>query len=62
MTSPDSIVYEVVPVHIGIFTCSEYSTRKVVTVHSSGVNYIGRMFLPKKHVSAWLSIYDEHAT
>ena len=60
VTYPDSIVYDVAPVHIGIFTCSEYSTRKFSTLHSSNVNDIVRMFLPKKCVSAWLSISVEH--
>ena len=56
ITSPDSIVYEVAPVHIGIFTCSEYSARKGATMHSSDVNYIGHMFLPKQCISEWLYI------
>ena len=51
MTSPGSIVYGVAPVHIGIFTCSEYSARKGVTVHYSGVNDISRISLPKQYVS-----------
>ena len=54
INSPDYIVYVVVPVHTGIFTCSEYSARKVATVHSSDVNDIGRIFLPK---NAYLSGY-----
>ena len=48
MNSPDSIVYDVAAVHIGIFTCSEYSARKGAIVHSYDVNDIGRMFLLKK--------------
>ena len=51
MTSSDYMLYDVSPVHIVIFTCSEYSARKGATVHSSDVNYIGRMFLPKQCVS-----------
>ena len=49
MTSPNSIVYEVVPVHIGIFNCSEYSARKGAIVHSSGVNVTGCMFPTKNN-------------
>ena len=62
ITSPNSIVYEFDPVNIGIFTCSEYSARKGATVPSSDVNYIGRMFLPKKCVSPLLYILFEHAS
>ena len=47
MTSPDSIVYEVAPVHIGILTCSEYSAGKGATIHFSDVNDIVRMFITK---------------
>ena len=46
MNSPDSIVYDVAPVHIGIFNWSEYSAKKSATMHSSGVNDIGCIFLP----------------
>ena len=59
-TSPDSIVYEVAPVHIGIFNCSEYSSRKGATMHFSDVNNIGLMFLPKQCVSACLFISIEY--
>ena len=62
MNSPDSILYEVELVHIGIFNCSEYSARKGVTMQSSDENDISRMFLPKKCVSAWLYISVEHAS
>ena len=61
MTSPDYIVYEIAPVNIRIFTCSKYSARKGATVHSSNVNDISHMFLPKKCVSAWLSISVDNA-
>ena len=61
MTSHDSIVYDVAPLHIGIFTCSEYSARKVATVQSSYVNDIDCIFIPKQCVSTWLSISVEHA-
>ena len=62
ITSTNSIVYLVAPVHIGIFTCSEYSARKGATVHSYNVNDIGRIFLPKKCVSVWLSISVENSS
>ena len=61
MISPNSIVYDVAPVYILIFTSSEYSARKGATVHYYDVSDIGRMFLPKKRVYAWLSISVEHA-
>ena len=57
MTSPDSILYEFAPVHIDIFTCSEYASRKGAIVHSFDVNDIGLMFPTKQCVSAWLSVY-----
>ena len=62
MTSPYSIVYEVVSVHIGIFTCSEDSARIGATVESSYVNDIVRMFLSKQYVYVWLSKYVEHVS
>ena len=62
MPSHDSIVYEVVPVHIGTFSCSEYSIRKYLIMHSSDVNDTGRMLLPKQFLSAWLSISVEYAS
>ena len=62
MTSPHSIVYEVVSVHTGIFTCSEDSARIGATVESSYVNDIVRMFLSKKYVYVWLSKYVEHVS
>ena len=52
MTSPDSIINEVAPVHIGIFIASEYFNSKGATVHYSDFNDLGRMFLPKQFVSA----------
>ena len=62
MTSPDSILCEVAPVHIGIFTCSEYSSKKISTVYYSDINDIVHMFLPRIFVTAWLSIFVEHAS
>ena len=59
-TSSESIVYEVAPVHIGIFTCSQYSAWKGATVLSSYVNDIGPMFHPKQCAPVWLSISVEH--
>ena len=62
INSLDSILYEVAPIHIGIFTCSEYSAGKGATVHSSDVNDSGRIFLPTTFVSALLSISVEHSS
>ena len=56
MNSPESSGKIVTSLQICMFTCSKYSRRKRYTVHSSNVNDIGRMFLPKQLVSTWLYI------
>ena len=52
ITSPESSVNAVTPVHIGIFNCSVYYWRNGDTVHSSKVNDIGQKSNPKQWVSA----------
>ena len=47
ITSPESSVNALTPVHIVIFTCSVYSESNGDIVHSFKVNYIGRKLDPK---------------
>ena len=56
ITSSESRVKAVTPVHIGTFIYSAYSGRNGDTVNSSKVKDIGRDLAPKQYVSAWLSI------